>query len=101
MEDRFKVGAGGVIVKDDRAKRFAIQSAVAIKDRLAETLDDGGERSTPGGDDVARDAVGVDDGGTPLTKPAGDGRFSGGDAAGQSGDAQLTQRCAPRRRACS
>ena len=84
MHDGVQRGQRHVVAHDLAAQRGAIERAVGRQHVRAESSRNRREDRAPGRLRFANERVGVDDRGSPFAEEVDDGRFAGGDVAGES-----------------
>ena len=84
VEDRLQVATSGVVAEDDGSEGGPVEAAVGGEDPVAEAGADAVEGGFAGGDDLAGEDVGVDEGRPELGEATGDRRLAGADAPGEA-----------------
>jgi hypothetical protein len=83
MDDRLEILARSGIPEDLSGQRGPVDGAVGAENGVSEAFHDRGVAVGAGFDDLARQAVGVDDDRAQLGQARGDGTLAGADAPGQ------------------
>jgi hypothetical protein len=83
MDQPVEIGQGRGVAQHAAAEGVAVQPAGPVEQVRAEPPADGGEHGAARRLDLARQLVGVDQGGAPLAEQGGHRRFAGGDVPGE------------------